>query len=68
MLLTAAAMNCVPRMSRCVCMGSIFVSACRCSIGVVWVQPVITLSALFCVVLSLLSCVLDNVGAQAGLA
>ena len=49
-------------------MGSIFVSACRCEMGVEWVQPVMILSAWFCVVSSFLRLVLDSAGAQAGLA
>ena len=68
MLFTAAARNWVPRMSRCVCILRILVSECKCSMGVDFVQPVMILSALFCVVWSLRICVLDSVGAQAGLA
>lgn len=64
----AAARNCVPFMSRCAIIGSIFVSACKCSIGVLWVQPVIILSALFCTVWSFCVLVWDSMGAQAGLA
>ena len=55
-------------MSRCCLTESIFVSACRCSIGVDCVHPSIILSAAFLVVCSLFSCVLDMTGAQAGLA
>ena len=66
MLFVADAKNCVPLMSKCCLTVSIFVSACRCSMGVVFVQPSMILSAVFCVVCSLFSCVLDMTGAQAG--
>ena len=68
MLFVADAKNCVPLMSKCCLTVSIFVSACRCSMGVVFVQPSMILSAVFCVVCSLFSCVLDMTGAHAGLA
>ena len=68
MLFTAAARNCVPLMSRCVSMSTILVSACKCWMGVVLVQPVMILSALFCVVWRFLSCVFASERVQAGLA
>ena len=55
-------------MSRCCLTVKIFVSACKCSIGVVFVLPNMILSAVFCVVCNLFNCVLEIAGAQAGLA
>ena len=66
MLFVAAAMNCVPLISRCSLTGRTCVSACMCCVGVVRVQPVIILSAVFCVVCSLFCCVCEMFGAQAG--
>ena len=54
-------------MSRCFTV-RIFVSECRCSIGVVCVLPLMIPSAVFFTVCSLLNCVLDMTGAQTGLA
>ena len=59
-------MNCVPLMSRCSLTWRTLVSACMCCVGVVRVQPVIIFSAVFCVVCSLLCCVSEMFGAQAG--
>ena len=58
----------MPLISRCCFTVRIFVSACRCSVGVVCVLPSIILKAVFCTVCNLFSCVLDMTGAQAGLA
>ena len=68
MLFVADARNCVPLMSKCCLTVRIFVSACKCSIGVVFVLPNMILSAVFCVVCNLCNCVLEMTGAQAGLA
>ena len=53
-------------MSRCSLTWRTLVSACMCCVGVVRVQPVIIFSAVFCVVCSLLCCVSEMFGAQAG--
>ena len=47
-------------------MGRIFVSACKCGMGVVSVQPVIVRNALFCVVWSVVMLEFANDGCQAG--
>ena len=62
------AKNCVPLMSRCCLMVRILVSACKCSVGVDCVLPRMILSAVFWMICSLFSCVLDKAGCQAGLA
>ena len=67
MLFIANARTCVPLMSRYCFTEKIFVSACRCFVGVVCVLPVIILSALFCIIYKLFSCVLDKTGVQAGI-
>ena len=55
-------------MFRCCSSVSVVVSACMCDVGVVCVQPVAMRNALFCIVCSLVSCVLEMTGAQAVLA
>ena len=55
-------------MLRCCSSVSTVVSACMCDVGVVCVQPVAMRKALFCIICSLLSCVLEMIGAQAALA
>ena len=49
---------------RCVAIGSIFVSLCRCAEFVSRVHPVIVLSALFCIVCSFLMFVSEVMGDQ----
>ena len=62
------AKNCVPLMFRCCLMVRILDSVCMCSVGVVCVLPRMILSAVFWMVCSLFSCVLDMAGCQEGLA
>ena len=47
---------------KCVAMGRIFVSECRCAVLVSSVQPVMVRRALFCTVCSLLMFVLEVIG------
>ena len=56
---------CVPLMSMLATRGRIFVSSCRCCIGVVFVQPVAILRAVFCVVCSFCMCVVAVSGCHA---
>ena len=64
----AAASICVPLKSRCSLILRTFVSWWMWSVGVVFVQPVVILSALFCRVCRVLRCVSERFAAQAGLA
>ena len=56
---------CVPLMSILALRGSTLVSSCKCCIGVVFVQPVAILRAVFCVICSLSICVLAVSGCHA---
>ena len=64
--LSALAMNCVPVIFMCASMRSVFDSWCRCGIGVEEVHPVISRSALFCIVCSVWMWVLAKLQCQAG--
>ncbi len=64
----AAAKICVPLIFMCSLSFTTRVSLCKCSIGVVSVQPVMIRKALFCIVCSVLWCVSERFGAQAVLA
>ena len=64
----AAARVCVPLMSRWSLTLRTFVSWCKWSVGVVFVQPVMIFRALFCMVCRVLRCVPVRFGAHAGLA
>ena len=67
MLSMTDARNCVPRMFRYWLIVGSFVSACKCSIGVVCVLPSVILSAVFSIVCNLFSCVFESDGCQDGL-
>ena len=56
---------CVPLMFILSTRGRILVSSCKCCIGVVFVQPVAILNAVFCVVCSFWICVLAVSGCHA---
>ena len=56
----------MPLMLRYSFMGRTFVSECKCSMGVVLVQPVMIRRALFCMVCKVLRWESDMVAAHAG--
>ena len=58
----ASCLSCDACNLRCVEMGSILVSVCRCAVLVSSVHPVIVLSALFCVVWSFVMFVSEAMG------